>query len=110
VKAHDGIAKDVTAIIGGASMTGAGAVLNAADVQAGESVAVFGAGGVGLSAVVGARARGAEPTIAVDVDEEKLAFAKRFGATHGVNAPHVDPVAALQQHPIAPGPGPCHRS
>ena len=95
VKADAGIARDVTAIIGCAIMTGAGAVLNTADVQPGESVAVFGVGGVGLSAVVGARMRGADPIIAVDLDEEKLAFAKRFGATHGVNAADVDPIEAI---------------
>ena len=58
-------------------------------------MAVFGVGGVGLSAVVGARMRGADPIIAVDLDEEKLAFAKRFGATHGVNAADVDPIEAI---------------
>ena len=97
VKAHPGIAKDVTSIIGCAIMTGAGAVLNTANVQRGESVAVFGVGGVGLSAIVGARMRGAEPIIAVDLDDGKLDFAKRFGATHGVNAAQVDAVAAIHE-------------
>jgi Zn-dependent alcohol dehydrogenase len=87
--------KDVTAIIGCAVMTGAGAVINTAKVQKGESVAIFGVGGVGLSAVVGARMAGADPIIAVDLDDQKLAFAKQFGATHGVNAGNQDPVAAI---------------
>ena len=95
VKANDDIAKDVTAIVGCAIMTGAGAVLNTANVQEGESVAIFGVGGVGLSAVCGARMRGANPIIAVDVDDDKLAFAKRFGATHGVNANEGDPVEQI---------------
>ena len=102
VKADDDIAKDVTAIVGCAIMTGAGAVLNTADVQEGESVAVFGVGGVGLSAICGARMRRANPIIAVDVDDEKLEFAKRFGATHGVNAAEGDPVEqihAMVDHP-----------
>jgi len=95
VKADPGIKKDVTSIIGCAVMTGAGAVINTADVKAGESVAIFGVGGVGLSAVVGARMAGANPIIAVDLDAAKLEFAKRFGATHCINAGEEDPVAAI---------------
>ena len=95
VKAPADIARDVTAIIGCAVMTGAGAVLNTAQVQAGQSVAIFGVGGVGLSAVVGARMAGADPIIAVDLDDDKLEFAKRFGATHGINARDTDPVEAI---------------
>ena len=95
VKVDPNVDKDVTAIIGCAVMTGAGAVINTAKVQKGESVAVFGVGGVGLSAVVGARMAGADPIIAVDLDDQKLAFAKQFGATHGINAGDEDPVAAI---------------
>jgi Zn-dependent alcohol dehydrogenase len=86
----------VTSIIGCAVMTGAGAVENTADVQAGDSVAIFGVGGVGLSAVVAARARGANPLIAIDLDDEKLAFARQFGATHVINAAKEDPIAAIR--------------
>ncbi|MBM3684694.1 MAG: zinc-binding dehydrogenase [Actinobacteria bacterium] len=96
VRADAGIAPDVTSIIGCAVMTGAGAVLHTADVQAGQSVAVFGVGGVGLSAIAAARVRGAELVIAVDLDDEKLAFARRFGATHGVNARAGDPVEQIR--------------
>jgi len=95
VKVDPGIRTDVTAIIGCAVMTGAGAVINTAGVQPGQSVAIFGVGGVGLSAVVGARVAGADPIIAVDLDDAKLEFAKRFGATHGINASREDPVAAI---------------
>lgn len=95
VKVAKGLRTDVTAIIGCAVMTGAGAVINTADVQAGESVAIFGVGGVGLSAVVAAKMVGADPIIAVDLDDSKLAFAKRFGATHTINAGSEDPVAAI---------------
>ena len=84
-------------------MTGAGAVLNTADVQRGDSVAIFGVGGVGLSAVAGAKVRGADPIIAVDVDDAKLVFAERFGATHGVNARREDPVAAIHRMAGKPG-------
>lgn len=97
VKAQPDIAKDVTSIIGCAVMTGAGAAINTVDIKPGDSVAVFGVGGVGLSAIVGARFRGADPIIAVDLDDEKLEFAKRFGATHGVNASKVNPVEAIHQ-------------
>ena len=95
VGAPSNIATDVTAIIGCAVMTGAGAVLNTANVQEGDSVAIFGVGGVGLSAVVGAKMRGANPIIAVDLDDEKLEFAKRFGATDGINAGKVNAVEAI---------------
>jgi len=95
VKVDPNIRKDVTAIIGCAVMTGAGAVINTANVQAGQSVVIFGVGGVGLSAVVGAKIAGADPIIAVDLDDTKLEFAKAFGATHGINASEVDPIEAI---------------
>ena len=97
VKADPDIAKDVTSIIGCAVMTGAGAAMNTVNIEPGQSVAIFGVGGVGLSAVVGAKYRGADPIIAVDLDEEKLKFAKRFGATHGINASKVNPVEAIHE-------------
>jgi Zn-dependent alcohol dehydrogenase len=103
VKVDPNIEKDVTAIIGCAVMTGAGAVINTANVQKGESVAIFGVGGVGLSAVVGAKMAGANPIIAVDLDDGKLEFAKSFGATHCVNASKEDPVKAI--HALTPKPG-----
>ena len=89
------IPTDVTAIVGCAVLTGVGAAQNTADVQAGESVAVFGAGGVGLCIIAGAAARRANPIIAVDLSDEKLEFARRFGATHTINARSVDPVAQI---------------
>lgn len=96
VKVADNIDREVTAIIGCAVMTGAGAVENTAGVGEGDSVAIFGVGGVGLSAVVAARVRGANPIIAVDLDEKKLEFARQFGATHTINAADVDPVEAIK--------------
>ncbi len=97
VKVASDIDLEVTAIIGCAVMTGAGAVENTAGVKAGDSVAIFGVGGVGLSAVVAAKSLGANPIIAVDLDEEKLAFARQFGATHTINAGEQDPVAAIRE-------------
>ena len=67
-------------------ITGFGAVKNAAKVQPGESVAVFGTGGVGLNAIQGASIMGAEPVIAVDLLQNKLEYAKKFGATHTINS------------------------
>lgn len=95
VKADEDIDNSVTSIIGCAVMTGAGAVLNTADVQKGESVAIFGIGGVGMSAVAAAAVREADPIIAVDLDDEKLEFAKKFGATVTINASQVDPIEKI---------------
>ncbi|HET6470889.1 MAG TPA: zinc-binding dehydrogenase [Pseudomonadales bacterium] len=95
VKVDPRTPRDVTSIIGCAVMTGAGAVINTAGVKRGNSVAIFGVGGVGLSAVVGARMAGAHPIIAVDLDDAKLEFAERFGASHLVNAAKTDPIAAI---------------
>ena len=96
VKVKPDIDKEVTAIIGCAVITGAGAVENSAGVKAGESVAIFGVGGVGLAAVASANNLGAKPIIAVDLDEKKLKFARQFGATHTINAGQEDPVAAIK--------------
>ncbi len=85
-----------SSIIGCAVMTGAGAVTNTAGVGPGQSVAVFGAGGVGLCALQAAHNAGADPVIAIDLDQSKLAFARRFGATHTVNASAGDPVAEVR--------------
>ena len=90
------VATDVTSIVGCAVLTGAGVILNTLDVRVNESVAVFGAGGVGLCAIAAASIVGAYPIIAVDLSDDKLAFAQRFGATHGVNASQGDPVKAIQ--------------
>ena len=77
--------------------TGVGAVLNTARIEAGSSVAVFGAGGVGLAAIQGARIAGARQIIAVDISENKLATAKELGATHIVDASSHDPVQAIRE-------------
>lgn len=66
------------------------------NVQPGDSVAVFGCGGVGDAAIAGARLAGATTIIAVDLDEAKLELAAKFGATHTVNASKEDAVAGIQ--------------
>jgi Zn-dependent alcohol dehydrogenase len=92
---------DITCLVGCAVLTGAGAVLHTAKVRPGQSVAVFGVGGVGLSAIGAAAIAGADPIIAVDLDDRKLQFAREFGATHGINASETDPVTAIRA--ISPG-------
>ncbi|MEU4562695.1 zinc-binding dehydrogenase [Actinoplanes sp. NPDC023936] len=84
------------ALIGCGVLTGAGAVLNSANVQHGETVVVIGAGGVGLNAVSGARLAGAGTIIVTDIEDGKLEHAKAFGATHVVNSRGTDPVAAVR--------------
>ncbi len=93
--------EDVVSIVGCAVITGAGAVLNAASVKRGDTVAVFGLGGVGLSAVAAASVAGAERVVAIDLRDAKLELARHFGATDVVNASHADPVAAI--HALLPG-------
>ena len=88
---------NATAPVGCAVMTGVGAAINAAQVRPGDSVAVIGVGGVGLSVVAGAAIAGAYPIIAVDLTDEKIEFARQFGATHGVNAARGDAVEQVNQ-------------
>jgi S-(hydroxymethyl)glutathione dehydrogenase/alcohol dehydrogenase len=86
---------DRAALIGCGVTTGVGAVLNTARIEPGTMVAVFGAGGVGLAAIQGARIGGARMIIAVDTVDSKLATARELGATHTVNAKADDPVKAI---------------
>jgi S-(hydroxymethyl)glutathione dehydrogenase/alcohol dehydrogenase len=88
---------DRAALIGCGVMTGVGAVVNSAKVTPGSTVAVFGAGGVGIAAIQGARLAGAREIIAVDIFESKLETARRFGATATVNAARVDPVEEIRR-------------
>src|SRR5271169_6416100 len=97
VRITDKISLDRAALIGCGVTTGVGAVLNTAKIEPGSTVAVFGCGGVGLSAIQGARIAGARQIIAVDQFESKLAMAKRFGATHGIDASQTDAVKAIQE-------------
>ncbi|MBV6756670.1 Zn-dependent alcohol dehydrogenase [Rhodococcus opacus] len=96
VKIPDELPFTQAALLGCATITGAGAVLNAARVRPGESVAVIGLGGVGLNAVAAARLAGADPVIAIDRSAEKLDLAKRFGASHVVDATQEDSVKAVR--------------
>lgn len=83
-------------LVGCGVTTGVGAAINTAEVHPGSTVAVFGAGGVGLSVIQGAAIAGATTIISVDLMDNKLEMAKQFGATHTVNAKDVDPVEAIK--------------
>ncbi|HEX8647001.1 MAG TPA: zinc-dependent alcohol dehydrogenase family protein [Thermoleophilaceae bacterium] len=77
---------EIAALFGCAVLTGVGAVVNAANVRAGDSVAIFGLGGVGLAALLGARVAGAADIVAIDVVPAKLELARELGATATVRA------------------------
>ena len=87
---------DRASLVGCGVLTGVGAALRTSGLRAGQTVAVFGCGGVGLSIVQGARIGGARQIIAVDVLESKLEIAMRLGATHTVNSAEDDPTKAVR--------------
>lgn len=95
IKFNDGIPLVSAALIGCGVTTGLGAALNTAKVAPGSTVAVFGAGGVGLAAIQGARIAGARMIIAVELNEFKLATAMQFGATHVIDGSTLDPVKTI---------------
>ena len=97
VKIDPELPLSLAALFGCAVMTGVGAVLNTARIQPGSSAAIFGMGGVGLSAVIGARAGGAYPIIAVDRFDDKLQIAGELGATHTINAAQDEPIVAIRE-------------
>ena len=89
---------DSAALLACGVITGLGAVVNTANVPPNSSVVVIGCGGVGLNSVQGAKLSGANPIIAVDLLENKLQAAKRFGATHAINSSTTsDPAAAVRE-------------
>ena len=88
---------EVAGLLGCGVMAGLGAAINTGGVRRGDTVAVFGCGGVGDAAIVGASVAGARTIIAVDVDDRKLEWARGFGATHAVNS-RQDAVVAVKEH------------
>jgi S-(hydroxymethyl)glutathione dehydrogenase/alcohol dehydrogenase len=84
------------ALLGCGVVTGAGAVLNTANVSAGDTVVIFGAGGVGLNAVSGARIAGASRIVVIDIQTRRLEAAQRFGATDLVDSSKTNPVEAVR--------------
>jgi len=100
----DRVPFEIAALFGCAVLTGVGAVINSAGVKAGQSVAVFGLGGVGLAALLGARLAGAGPLVAVDRVPAKLELARELGATDTVLAGE----DTVEQVKAATGGGPDH--
>lgn len=96
IKIPDDVPSEIAAIVGCAVITGMGVVLNRMAGAAGRAVLVIGAGGVGLSAVIGAELVGASPIIVADIADDKLAKARELGATHVVNSGTEDLVAAVK--------------
>ncbi|RDI24780.1 S-(hydroxymethyl)mycothiol dehydrogenase [Lentzea flaviverrucosa] len=88
---------EVAGLLGCGVMAGIGAAINTGGVTRGDSVAVLGCGGVGDAAIAGARLAGARTIIAVDLDDTKLRWAERFGATHTINAREQDVVEAIRE-------------
>jgi len=88
---------DRAVLIGCATMTGIGAVLNTAKVETGATVAVFGTGGVGLNVIQGAALVNASKIIAVDLLDNKLEIARMMGATHTINSRKDDPIQAIRE-------------
>ncbi len=97
VKVNADASPQAAGLVGCGIMAGLGAAINTGDVTRGDSVAVFGCGGVGDAAIAGARLAGAHTIIGVDIDDRKLEWAKEFGATHTINASQTDPVEAIRK-------------
>jgi aryl-alcohol dehydrogenase len=95
VKVREDIPLEVLAPMGCGVMTGAGAVMNSLQAKPGSSIAVFGVGPVGMSAILAAVVCGCTTIIAVDLKPERLNTARELGATHTVNAGEVDPVKTI---------------
>ena len=89
------------ALLGCGVVTGAGGVLNTAQVSAGETVVIFGAGGVGLNAISGARIAGASRIVVIDIQPKRLDAAKKFGATDVVDSTAKNPIEAVRS--LLPG-------
>jgi aryl-alcohol dehydrogenase len=96
IKVDDDLLFPMVASLGGDVQTGAGAVINTLRPQPGSSIAIFGAGAVGLSAVMAARLSGCYPIIAVDIKASRLQLAETLGATHTFDPDGLDPVDAIR--------------
>ena len=97
VKVDPAARPEAAGLIGCGVMAGFGAAVHTGGAELGDSVAVFGCGGVGNAAIAGAALVGAGPIIAVDLDARKLEWARQFGATHTVDASSVDPVETVRE-------------
>ena len=91
----EGMSMRLAALVGCAVPTGAGVVFNTAQPRPGQSVVVFGVGGIGSCSVAAAALSGCTPVIAVDINPDKLALAHKLGATHTIDSKNSDPVAEI---------------
>ena len=96
VKVNPAVNPEAAGLIGCGIMAGLGAAINTGGVSRGDSVAVFGCGGVGNAAIAGSRLAGAHTIIGVDIDDRKLVWAKAFGATHTINSKNGSPVEEIR--------------
>src|SRR5262245_20483785 len=96
-KVDNGTPATVAGLLGCGVMAGLGAALNTGNVQRGDSVAVWGCGGVGNAAIAGAKLGGATTIIGIDLDDRKLEWAKQFGGTHVINSRETDAVERIQE-------------
>jgi S-(hydroxymethyl)mycothiol dehydrogenase len=96
VKVNPAVNPEAAGLIGCGIMAGLGAAINTGGVSRGDSVAVFGCGGVGNAAIAGSRLAGAHTIIGVDIDDRKLEWAKAFGATHTINSKNGSPVEEIR--------------
>jgi aryl-alcohol dehydrogenase len=97
IKVPDDVPLEILAPLGCGVQTGAGAIVHSLKIGAGDSVAIFGTGSVGLSAVMAARIVGAERIIAVDVVESRLAMARELGATDSINGSDGNAVKTIRE-------------
>jgi S-(hydroxymethyl)glutathione dehydrogenase/alcohol dehydrogenase len=97
VKIPDGLPLREAALLGCAIPTGAGVVINTMNISEGKSIAIFGMGGIGLSALLAAKASGASKIIAIDISEDRLKQSILLGATHGLNAKNDSVVDAIKK-------------
>jgi S-(hydroxymethyl)mycothiol dehydrogenase len=96
VQVNPSINPEAAGLIGCGIMAGLGAAINTGGVSRGDSVAVFGCGGVGDAAIAGSMLAGAHTIIGVDIDDQKLEWAKAFGATHTINSKDASPVQQIR--------------
>ncbi len=96
-KVNPAASPDTAGLLGCGVMAGIGAAINTGGVSRGDSVAVFGCGGVGNAAIVGSKLAGASTIVAVDIDDRKLKLARGFGATHTVNSTEENAVEKIRE-------------
>lgn len=95
VKVPESLPFPQAAVLACGCITGAGAAINSAKIKSGDVIAIIGIGGVGLNVISGAKLSGALQIIAIDLEPKKESLARRFGATHFIDASKVEPVAAV---------------